>query len=228
MNCGAIFLYHLSDFHFSTNPILSHLDHNPQLPRTTSNNVIRRAPSTVSHVTLPHTSYAPPSSRVKKKTKQNPIVINATLTPHQQSPTRLHRPQLPGRDHQRPYRLPRIHRRQMGRPLLAPRRLHTRLHNRAGRLRKARARIHETRRQAHRPERQHDRVARRMGTFSLCTGSTTPSAISALSRNTFFELTIFADFPSCRAIDQRHRRNLPNLAQIPHHRGQAAQSRLPV
>ena len=66
----------------------------------------------------------------------------------------------------RPPRAPstsRVPRRQLGCALLAPGRLHPRVHHRARRVREAQGRVRPAQREAHRPERRPARVAQEVG-----------------------------------------------------------------
>lgn len=83
-------------------------------------------------------------------------------SPHTKSPPWLHCPQFQSRNDQRPHRLPRIHRRQLGCPLLPPRRLHPSMYHRIRRLCQTRARVHKTRSQTDWLIRQHGRGSWRL------------------------------------------------------------------
>ena len=88
-------------------------------------------------------------------TRTQAAAREAGLRPH-----RRHRPRLHGRDQRRPDQLPRVHRRLLVRPLLAPRRLHAGLHHRVRRHGQAPGRVEQARRQGHRPQRRRHRGAR--------------------------------------------------------------------
>ena len=74
-----------------------------------------------------------------------------------------HRPELHGQDDAGHDRFPRVDRRQLGDPVLAPEGLHAGVHHRARLHGQDRARVHQAQHQAHRPQRRPGREPRALG-----------------------------------------------------------------